>query len=488
MALRICSIASEMAPLAKTGGLGDVTSALTRFLHAAGHDVRAFLPLYGSIDLARVQVSPVEPLRDVPLEVGAHRYRYSVLAARLPGSQTAVFLVDCPALYARRGLYTSDPDEHLRFIALTRAALESCQRLSWGPQILHCHDWHAAFGPLFLQSLYGWDRLFAATRSVLTIHNIGYQGVFGAAAAGDLQLGAGAHLLHQEDLRGGYINSLKHGILYADAVTTVSPTYAAEIRTPEFGMGLEHVLAARGSAVIGILNGVDYEEWDPRTDRYLARHYDAAHLAVKAELKTELARRLALNCGPRTPLAGVVSRLAAQKGVDLLLAALPRVLEARELACAVLGSGDAPYEQGFAELEREYPGRFAFRRGYSEELAHWIEGGSDLFLMPSRYEPCGLSQMYSLRYGTVPLVRATGGLADTVERYDPASGTGTGILFREYSAAALEQALLSALDLYGDAAHWRRMARNGMAQDFSWHRQGAQYVSLFEQLLYAARP
>ncbi|HUN27119.1 MAG TPA: glycogen synthase [Steroidobacteraceae bacterium] len=483
MALRICSIASEMSPLAKTGGLADVTGALTRFLHADGHDVRAFLPLYGALDLAQLSVAPVEPLRDVSLEVGPHRYRYSVLAARLPGSQAPVFLVDCPALYARRALYTGDPDEHLRFIALTRAALESCQRLAWSPQILHCHDWHAAFAPLFLKSLYGWDRLFAQTRSVLTIHNIGYQGVFSAAVAGDLQLGAGAYLLHQDDLRSGHINSLKHGILHADAVTTVSPTYAAEIRTPQFGMGLEQVLAARGRAVLGILNGVDYDEWDPRIDRYLARHYDAAHLSVKAELKAELARRVGLACGPRTPLAGVVSRLAAQKGIDLMLAALPRVLAARDLVCAVLGSGDEPYEQGFLELERAFPGRLAFRRGYSEELAHWIEGSSDLFLMPSQYEPCGLNQMYSLRYGTVPLVRATGGLADTVQRYDPASGGGTGILFREYSAAALEQALHAALDLHADEAHWSRMARNGMAQDFSWPRQVAQYVALFEQLV-----
>jgi starch synthase len=354
--------------------------------------------------------------------------------------------------------------------------------MQWSPQILHGHDWHAGFAPLFLKTIYGWDRLFQPTRSILTIHNLGYQGVFPASAARDLQLGAGQYLLHQDDLRFGVINSLKHGILYADRVTTVSPTYAREICTPEYGMGLEHVLAARGDAVLGILNGVDYSEWDPRIDRYLPEHYDARRLEVKARLKTQLASRLGLVLGPRTALAGVVTRLAAQKGIDLLLEALPRVLGTRDLAAAVLGSGDEPYERAFAALSRAHPGRLAFASGYSEELAHWIEAGSDLFIMPSQYEPCGLNQMYSLRYGTVPVVRETGGLADSVERYDPASGRGTGVLFRPYRAAALAEALETALDLYASPVHWRRMARNGMGKDFSWERQTASYVELYERL------
>lgn len=482
MPLRICFVASEIAPLAKTGGLADVTGALIRYLHGAGHEVRPFLPLYSSIDLTSVAAAPVDLLHDVPLEVGPHRFRYSVLAARLPGSQASVYLIDCPALYARGRIYTTDPDEHLRFLALTRAAFECCQRMDWSPQILHCHDWHTAFGPLFLRALYGWDRLFHPTRSVLTLHNVGYQGVFSAAAVDDLQLGASRYLLHQDDLRAGVINALKHGILYTDAVTTVSPTYAKEIRTPEYGMGLEQVLTARGDSVLGILNGVDYGEWDPRTDRYLPRHYDAGHLGVKAELKATLAARAGLECGPQTALAGVVTRLVAQKGVDLLVQALPRVLASRDLACTVLGEGEEPYERALLELRQAFPHRLAFHRGYSEELAHWTEAASDLFVMPSRYEPCGLNQMYSLRYGTVPVVRATGGLADSVQPYDPASGTGTGVLFKEYSPEALERALGAALDLYADPAHWTRMVRNGMAQDFSWTRQGAQYVELYERL------
>ena len=295
-------------------------------------------------------------------------------------------------------------------------------------------------------------------------------------------LGASGYLLHQDDLRSGHINSLKHGIMYADLVTTVSPTYAREIRTPEYGMGLEHALRARGAAVVGILNGVDYQEWDPRTDRYLPRHYHSERLEGKAELKRALIVRLGLNVGPQTALAGVVTRLAWQKGVDLLVRALPGLLASRDVACVVLGSGDDSYERTLGELERAFPQRLVFHRGYSEELAHWIEAGSDLFLMPSHYEPCGLNQMYSLRYGTVPVVRETGGLADSVQRYDPASGQGTGILFRDFSAEALTAAVHAALDLYARPRHWRRMMRNGMAQNFSWEHQGAEYEALYSSL------
>ncbi|HTV52772.1 MAG TPA: glycogen synthase [Steroidobacteraceae bacterium] len=480
--MRICAIASEVAPLAKTGGLADVTGALTRFLTDAGHDVRMFMPRYASIDPARLGCEPLARLEDVPLALGPHRYRFSVLRGRLPGSVASIYLVDCPALYERSAIYSADPDEHRRFLLLTRAAFEACQRMAFSPQILHCHDWHAAFAPLFKRTLYGWDRLFAATRSVLTIHNLGYQGVFGAADAADLDLGHGSHLLHQDDLRAGHINSLKHGILYADRVTTVSPTYAREIRTPELGMGLDQVLRQRGDAVLGILNGVDYQEWDPRRDRHLPLHFDAQRLAPKRELKARLCRRLGLEAAERTPLAGVVSRLAQQKGIDLLLAALPAQLEAGRLVCAVLGSGDRPYEQALAQLQGRFPGRFAFHSGYSDELAHWIEAGSDFFLMPSQYEPCGLNQMYSLRYGTVPVVRQTGGLADSVHRYDLASGTGTGVLFREFTPAALERALDQTIDLYAQPAHWLRLLRNGMSEDFSWEHQGAEYVALYESL------
>jgi starch synthase len=486
--VRICAIASEVTPFAKTGGLADVAAALTKYLHGYGHDVRLFMPLYSAIDGNRFALTAVPQLAGLNIGIGAHRYAFSVYTAGLPGSAASVYLIDCPPLYARDTIYSNAPDEHLRFLALTRIAIECCQHLAFAPQILHCHDWHAAFGPLLLRALYRWDRLFADTRTVLTIHNIGYQGEFPAAAAADLGLGDNAYLLHQDDLRAGRVNALKHGCMYADAITTVSPGYAGEIRTPEYGMGLEEVLRGRASALVGILNGVDYDEWDPRVDRHIGGHYDATQLSVKAGLKQQFLTRMGFKAGPRTALAGAVTRLATQKGIDLMLSALPQLLASRDLVFVALGAGEPRYEAAFRELAAAWPQRVVFHQGYSEELAHWIEAASDMFIMPSQYEPCGLNQMYSLRYGTVPVVRRTGGLADSVQRYDPATGSGTGVVFDPFTAAALAAAMESALDLYAQPAHWNRIMRNGMAMDYSWERQGGQYVTLFERMLQTPRP
>jgi starch synthase len=482
--LAICMLASEVEPLSKTGGLADVAGALTKYLHGAGHDVRLFTPCYASIDRGAYGAEPVSGLTQVPLAVGPHNYVFSVLRATLPGGAPA-YLIDCPALYARTTLYTTDPDEHLRFLAFTRAALIAVQRLGWAPQVVHCNDWHTAFAPLFLRTVWSRERLFAGTCTVLTIHNIGYQGIFAASQVADLGLHSWMPLLHQADLVAGRVNPLRHGILYATVVTTVSPTHAREICTDEYGMGLQDSLRIRAAAgaVSGILNGVDYDEWDPRRDHYLSAHYDADSLGVKAQLKREFLARQHLGAEPAVPLAGLVSRLAVQKGIELLFGALPKVLTERPLSFVALGNGEPQYEDFLAGLARRFPGRVAFHCGYDDELAHWIEAASDLFLMPSRYEPCGLNQMYSLRYGTVPVVRRTGGLADSVEHYDRASGRGTGIVFNDFDTHALEWALNTALDLYDEPAHWQRMMKNGMQCDFSWQHQGEQYVALYEQLI-----
>jgi len=461
-----------------SGALG----ALTKYLYGAGHDVRLFTPCYASINRAAHSAQPVEALQQVPLAVGPNNYLFSVLRARLPGGAPA-YLIDCPALYARSALYTSDPDEHLRFLAFTRAVLTACQRLGWAPQVLHCNDWHTAFAPLFLRTVWEDEPLFAATRTVLTIHNIGYQGIFPAARIADVGLPRRRNLLHPGDLAAGRINALRHGIVYADSVTTVSPTYAREICSDEYGMGLQDSLRERGRAVTGILNGVDYDEWDPRHDRYLPAHYDPERLAVKSELKRQFTRRHKLAAAPVVPLAGLVSRLAVQKGIELMFEALPKVLSARPLSFVALGNGEPQYEEFFTLLERRFPGRVVFHCGYDDELAHWIEAASDLFLMPSRYEPCGLNQMYSLRYGTVPVVRRTGGLADSVQHYDMRTGTGTGVVFDDFNTQALEWALDSALDLYATPRHWTRLVKNGMQQDFSWQRQGGEYVALYRRLI-----
>jgi starch synthase len=480
---RILMVASEVAPFAKTGGLADVSAALCKQLLVLGHDVRLFMPLYSQVDRDAFPVEPVAGLADVPLEFGGHAYRWSLWRGRLPKSDAWVYLVDCPVLYARESIYTNDPDEHLRFLALTRVAFECAQRMAFAPQVLHCNDWHTGFGPLYARAAYGWDRLFAGIKTVLTIHNIGYQGLFPAARSGDLGLDGSTHLLHQDDLRAGVVNPLKHGIMYADVVTTVSPTYAREILTPQYGMGLEESLRARAGSVVGILNGIDEDDWDPRVDRFLPHHYGPESLEVKALLKHEFLTRLKLRFRPRTPLLGIVSRLSSQKGFELLFETLPPLLERRDMCLVALGSGEPRYEQFFAGLQRRFRTKVVFHRGYSEEIAHWIEAASDIFVMPSLYEPCGLNQMYSLRYGTIPIVRRTGGLADSVQLFDPATLEGTGIVFDDFNSTAMAWALGAALDLYRTPRMWRRLQQNAMLKDFSWRRQAVEYERLYAALL-----
>jgi len=482
MPLRICFVTAEMAPLAKTGGLADVSGALLKYLHAAGHDVRLFMPAYASIDRERFELHALEGLQNQRLRLGLQRYQYSVSGSRLPELQS-VYLIDCPALYARATLYTTDADEHLRFLLLTHAAFLCCQRLRFAPQILHFNDWHTAMGPLYRRTIYGQDSLFAAARTALTVHNIGYQGIVSATVLPELLPAADARWLDQAELAAGRINFLRTGIAYADLIITVSPTYAREIQSAQYGMGLEALLRTRSADVVGILNGVDYDEWDPRHDPYLPRHFDTGSLTVKASLKAQLLQRLGLEDTAGSALIGIVSRLATQKGFDLLFEALPQLLQSRAFNLVVLGTGETRYEELFTGLQQRYARRVHFHRGYSDELAHWIEAASDMFLMPSRYEPCGLNQMYSLRYGTIPIVRRTGGLADSVQQFDAATGQGTGVVFNDYDAGAVMWAVGTALDLYAQSALWQRLVRNAMAADFSWKRSVEHYIAAYERLL-----
>jgi starch synthase len=482
--MRVCFICAEYAPYAKTGGLGDVAAALTAELARAGHEVLSFIPLHAQINLRGARVEPVEPLQRRTVAIGAREFVYDVKTARRPRAATAVHLIDCPPLFDRPQLYSDAPDEYLRYVMLTRAALESCQRLGFAPDIVHCNDWHTAFAPLLLRSAYAWDRqIFGRTRSVFTIHNIGYQGTFGPEHAADLGPGVGQELLHQADLAAGRINPMRHAVMYADAITTVSPTYAREIRTPAAGFGLDADLRARGDAVVGILNGVDYSVWNPATDPYLPHNYDRDDIAGKALNKVALTDLLRLGGTAGSPLVGMVTRLTSQKGIDLVMQVMPALIETRELRFAVLGNGETRYERFFEDLQRRFPGRAVFHAGYSEELAHFIEGAADIFLMPSYYEPCGLNQMYSLRYGTVPVVRRTGGLADSVQLYDPETGEGTGIVFDDFDAGGLGWALDTALEWYEWPDIWRQIMDNGMQQDFSWERAVGEYQRLYAALL-----
>jgi starch synthase len=480
--LKICLATSELSPLAKTGGLADVCAALSAFLQRDGHDVRVLLPRYSSIDESRLDIVPVDYLQQIPIQLGSRSGHYSIDTVHVPGSGVQIYLLRCPDLYDRPGIYTSGADEHLRFILLSRAAIEMCQHMGFAPDVFHCHDWHAALIPLYLKSRYAWDRLFANTRSVLTIHNIGYQGVVNASVLPDLGLDGAEHELHQEDLGLGRINFLKTGILHADLVTTVSPTYAREIQGDEYGMGLQDLLRARSESLVGVLNGVDYDEWNPRTDPLIPANYSRGKLTGKATCKLELMKDLELAGGVEQPLIGMVTRLTAQKGIDLIQKVLPPLLQKRSFALAVLGSGEPRYERFFNWLQQNHRDRVCFYRGFSNRLAHWIEAGSDMFLMPSRFEPCGLNQMYSLRYGTVPIVRETGGLADSVQLYDPVTRKGDGIVFRDYNEIGLDWAINAALDLFEDKLAWKAAMQNGMAKDLSWDRQAKIYVDLFRRL------
>ncbi|MFT7530777.1 MAG: starch synthase, partial [Gammaproteobacteria bacterium] len=324
---------------------------------------------------------------------------------------------------------------------------------------------------------------FENTRSVLTIHNIGYQGIFDARILHDMGMQNSAELMHQEDLALGRVNFLKTGLLYADLLTTVSPTYANEILQPSYGMGLQDLLRQRQNSLVGILNGVDTDEWNPRKDALIPYSYDARATSGKKKNKLALMQELELDSSDDMPLLGIVSRLTSQKGIELIQQVVPQLLPQRRFALAVLGSGEPRYEQFFSELQQRHRDRICFYRGFSNKLAHMIEAGSDMFLMPSQFEPCGLNQMYSLRYGTVPIVRRTGGLADSVQLFETSSGSGNGIVFDDYSGSALEWALNAALDLYQDKTNWRKLVRNGMAMDYSWKHQGQIYIDLFRQLL-----
>ncbi|MEX0976586.1 MAG: glycogen synthase GlgA [Woeseia sp.] len=480
--LRICVATSELSPLAKTGGLADVCAALSAFLQRDGHDVRVLLPRYSTIDETRLDIVPVDYLQQIPIQLGSRSGHYSIDTVHVPDSGVQIYLLRCPDLYDRPGIYTSRADEHLRFILLSRAAIEMCQHMGFAPDIFHCHDWHTALIPLYLKSRYAWDRLFDNTRSVLTIHNIGYQGVVNASALPDLGLDGAEHELHQEDLGIGRINFLKTGILHADLVTTVSPTYAREIQGDEYGMGLQDLLRARSDTLVGILNGVDYDEWDPQTDPLIPANYSRSKPAGKITCKLELMKDLELAGGTEQPLIGMVTRLTAQKGIDLIQKVLPPLLQKRSFSLAVLGSGEPRYERFFNWLQQNHRDRVCFYRGFNNRLAHWIEAGSDIFLMPSRFEPCGLNQMYSLRYGTVPVVRETGGLADSVQLFDPGTQKGDGIVFRDYNEIGLNWAINAALDLFEDKRAWKVVMQNGMAKDLSWSRQGKIYVDLFRRL------
>ncbi len=481
--LKICFAASEVVPFAKTGGLADVSGALGKYLNQHGQDIRIFMPFYDTIDTSKYDIHVVDFLQNVPVEFGGFTLFFTALTTQLPDSGADVYFIHCEGLYNRGSIYTNDGDEYLRFALLSRAVIECCQRMAWSPDVMHCNDWQTALIPLFLKTLYQWDQLFAQTKTLLTIHNIGYQGVFSAEVVDKLKLGEYRHQLPQDDLAGNMLNYMKIGLLNADVITTVSNTYAKEIQTPEYGAGLDFILRQRSDRLIGIVNGVDYSEWSPDSDPHIPYKYSPEDLSGKQKNKQFLLEQMSLPYSPDVPVYGIVSRLTSQKGFELLHEILFDFLANYDVRFVVLGSGEARFANFFISAQNHFPAKLCFYEGYNNPLSHLIEAGSDMFVMPSRYEPCGLNQIYSLRYGTVPIVRKTGGLADTVQLYDWEHQTGTGFVFEYFNGDSLLWAMDYAYSTFQNKDAWRKLMLNGMRQNYSWDVQVEKYIALYQRLL-----
>jgi starch synthase len=475
--MRILMVGSEATPFAKTGGLADVLGALPLALSRLGHDVDVVIPHYraitGTIQIGRVMV----PLGDDTIDASIH--------ASTEGRVRTVF-VGHPGYFHRDALYGGAdgdyPDNAARFGLLARAALEWAASSGRPYDIVHAHDWQAGLVPLWLRRSFRSHPSFRRAPTVFTIHNMAYQGIFAAnwleALGLDMEVADATGLEYW-----GQISFLKGGISFSHLITTVSPRYAEEIQTPEYGFGMDGLMRERAADLVGILNGIDYDQWDPMRDPHLPVPFDASRLEGKRAAKKVVLAEYGLPLDEQTierPLVGMITRLVDQKGLDLV-ADIAEQLPRLDASFVLLGTGERRYEALWLGLAASHPDRIGARIGFDEVLAHRIEGGADLFLMPSRFEPCGLNQMYSLRYGTIPIVRATGGLFDTVQNFDPVSGEGTGFTFDEYSPHALLGTLRWALGTYADRTAWRRMQMAGMGQNHSWDASAGQYERVYER-------
>ncbi len=487
--MKLVLVSSEVEPFAKTGGLADVCGSLPRELRRLGHDVSIFLPAYRSIwrTDATIEFTPIE----YTVRIGSRTVEGRLLQSFLPGSDVPIYFVHQPAYFDREHLYASGqedyPDNCERFVFFCRAVLESLRQLGGPPDLLHCNDWQTGLIPALLRTEPREYLDFAGVRTLLTIHNLAYQGCFGSWGM-ELTGIDRQHFNWRQMEFYGQLNLLKTGIVFADAISTVSPRYAREIQTKEFGHGLEGVLRARADDLIGILNGIDVVKWNPASDPHLPQSYDVGSWREgKAAAKQAVQTALGLPESPHTPLIGCVGRLVSQKGWDLILQALDRLLTTSDVQWGVLGTGDWEIQQGLEYFRRRHPQRLGVRLEFSEGLAHLIEAGSDLFLMPSRYEPCGLNQMYSLRYGAVPVVFFTGGLADTVvdTHHETLHNlTANGFVFHEYDMESMVDALRRAVQIQQDHPRvWDQIVATGMREDWSWARSARQYELLYRRLL-----
>jgi starch synthase len=483
--MNIAFISSEAVPFIKTGGLADVAGFFPQILEKLGCKVKVFLPLYSSINQKDFSLTRRTDIGEINITIADKSHIVNLYQSVLPGSTVEVNFIDCPYYFNRLSVYTNDPDEDQRFILFSKGIMEFLIKLNWSPDVIHCNDWQSGLIPIYIKDNYKHHQVFAKTKTLFTIHNIGYQGKFPYSALVNANLNHNYFFTEGPVVTDNNFSFLKTGIWFSDIITTVSETYAKEILTPEFGSGLENILLFRKDSLYGILNGVDYSLWNPETDSYIPFNYSRDNILGKLKNKKYLLERFNLNFSVNIPLIGIISRFASQKGFDIFAEAVPdlMLLNAQWI---ILGSGEEKYESLFKTIAGYYPRKVVSNIGFNEELSHLVEAGSDIFLMPSHYEPCGLNQIYSLKYGTVPVVRKTGGLADTVRDWDElrysGNNNGNGFSFFEYSAHALKLSVRRAVDTFQHKDTWEKIQLNGMRDEFSGNNSAVKYLKLYEKL------
>jgi len=484
--MRAAFISSEVFPFAKTGGLADVSCSLPIELAKLGVDVKVFMPKYFHVDEEKFGLHYMWSVGEIPVRVAGRVYKVQVYKSKLPNSSVDIYFIDSPHYFHRHNIYTNDRDEDERFILFNKAVVEFLQRIHWHPDIFHCNDWQTGILPLLVRENYSWDHSFDKSAFLFTIHNVEYQGLF------DKSILSKAEITDKYFYPGGPVefydkfSFLKTGIVFSEAVNTVSETYAKELFNPEYSAGMEGVLKEKGNEFCGILNGVDYEQWNPVTDKLIYFNYSIDELSGKAKNKKLLLEQFEMKFSEDVPLIGIIMRFVQQKGIDIIAEAFKGLINLNA-QWVVLGSGEAHYEQMFQRLGEEYKGKVSVHIGFNNQLAHQIEASSDIFLMPSRFEPCGLNQIYSLKYGAVPVVRKTGGLADTVKDWNEHSAmgddSGNGFSFNDYSGYALENAVRRAIGDFYNKPVWHKIMRNGMLHDFSWKKSAEKYLQLYNKAI-----
>lgn len=489
--LKILFVTSEVVPFIKTGGLADVSSALPQKLQELGHQVRIVVPKYGAIDERKFKIHEVVRLKDLTTKIGEKEVVFSLRSSFLVGQKARVqiYFLDNEEYFGKRHSLYSDPlsgkdfpDNDERFILLAKSVFELIKKLGWVPDIIHCNDWQGGLIPAYLKTIYKDDHTFAPIKTLFTIHNLQYQGIFPKSNFEKTglpdELNKESGIIDKKKL-----NFMKCGLIFADTINTVSETYSKEICSKELGADLDKVLCKRKKDIYGIINGIDSQTWNPEKDKKIAKKYSAKSLEDKFVNKQSLAEKFAYEYKPEVPVIGMISRLYDGKGFDLIKKSF-RELMKLDIHLILLGTGDKKYHKFFEEAQSKFPKKFSCYLGFDDELAHLIEAGSDMFLMPSKYEPCGLNQMYSLVYGTVPIVRETGGLADTVENYNEVEGSGTGFVFKKYDSSEMLKEIKRAIKIFkNEPETWQKIMKSGMKSNFTWMNSAKNYVELYKTVI-----